>query len=193
MQESFRELAAEFSNREYAHGYMESHAVSRIAAQVHALRRQRGWSQEELSKRSGIAQERISKIESADFSSLTMSTLQKLSRAFDVHLHISFVPFSAGIIDIGNLHTEQLQVPSRMIDLETAFTDGNEDATEITAYTAITEPRVIVRILSREAGKNIWDFSPTLPHKLTTDVPRRFSIANPIKKAQTNGGALWPK
>lgn len=120
MKELFSRLADDFADKEYAHSYMEGHAVSRIAAQIYVLRRQRGLSQEELSEISGIAQERISKIESADFSSLTMKTLQKLSRAFDVHLHIAFEPFTRGIIDVGNLHPWQLEVPRRADDLESS-------------------------------------------------------------------------
>lgn len=120
MKELFNRLADDFSDKDYAHSYMEGHAVSRIAAQVYALRRQRGWSQEELSEKSGIAQERISKIESADFNSLTMKTLQKLSKAFDVHLHIAFEAFTTGILDIGNLQTWQLEITSRTDDLESS-------------------------------------------------------------------------
>lgn len=117
MKELLERLIEEFSDREYAHAYMESHAVSRLAAQIHAIRKQRGWSQDKLSKQSGIAQERISKIESADFSSLTMNTLQKFSRAFDVNLRVAFEPFSQGILDIVNLARNHLEVESRPDDL----------------------------------------------------------------------------
>jgi len=117
----FNRLLNEFSDKEYAHSYMESHAVSRIAAQIHALRKQRGWSQEDLAKKSGVAQERISKIESADFDSITMKTLQKFSRAFDVNLHITFQPFSEGMIDVSNLAREKLEVQSRAEDLASGF------------------------------------------------------------------------
>lgn len=110
-------LSNEFADAEYAHAYMESHAVSRLAAQIYSLRKQRGWSQEELAKRAGIAQERISKIESADFDSLTMKTLRNFSHAFDVNLHISFEPFSEGILDVINSTPSQLQVKPREEDL----------------------------------------------------------------------------
>jgi transcriptional regulator with XRE-family HTH domain len=110
-------LAAEFLDKEYAHAYMESHAVSRIAAQVHALRKQRGWSQQKLAELSGIAQERISKIESADFSSLTLSTLHKLARAFDVDVRIAFESFSQGVLDVVNLDPNALRVKPRQESL----------------------------------------------------------------------------
>lgn len=123
MKEFFNRLKSDFADKEYAHSYMESHAVSRLAAQIHALRNQRGWSQEQLAAHSGIAQERISKIESADFDSLTMKTLQKFSKAFDVNLRIEFEPFSRGILDVANLNREQLEVTSREADLTSSFTN----------------------------------------------------------------------
>lgn len=123
MKEFFNRLKKDFNDKEYAHSYMESHAVSCLAAQVFALRKQRRLSQEELAALTGIAQETISKIESGNFSSLTMKTLQKLSRAFDVNLRIAFEPFSSGILDVANLTKEQLEVESRKADLVSSFTD----------------------------------------------------------------------
>lgn len=123
MKEFFNNLKQDFADKDYAHSYMESHVVSRLAAQIHALRNQRGWSQEQLAAHSGIAQERISKIESANFDSLTMKTLQKFSRAFDVNLHVAFEPFSRGILDVANLNRERLEVISRGEDLASSFTE----------------------------------------------------------------------
>lgn len=143
MKEFFNRLKKEFSDREYAHSYMESHSVSRLAAQIHALRKQRKWSQEKLADQTGIAQETISKIESANFNSLTMKTLQKLSRAFDVNLHISFEPFSRGILDIANLNREQLEVKSRDSDLSTSFTDHTLFVRSSGEWLAVNHLRVI--------------------------------------------------
>lgn len=127
MKEFFKLLAKNFGeDKEYAHSYMEGHTVSRLAAQVHALRKQRGWSQEKLAHITGIAQERISKIESADFNSLTIKTLQKFSQAFDVNLFIAFDSFSKGIIDVANLSKERLEIESRERDLETNFTEDTK-------------------------------------------------------------------
>lgn len=117
MNDLLESLINDFNDHDYAHAYMESHAVSRIAAQLYALRKQRGWSQEFLSTQSGIAQETISKIESADFSSITMKTLHKFSRAFDVDLRIAFESFSKGIMDVINLKSENLKVPPRTDDI----------------------------------------------------------------------------
>lgn len=106
-------LADECGDQEYAHAYMEEHAISRIAAQIHAMRTQRGWTQKELARRAHVAQERISMIESADFESLTMKTLYKLARAFDVVTHISFQSFGEAILDVVSLKEERLRVDGR--------------------------------------------------------------------------------
>ncbi|MEK6787938.1 MAG: helix-turn-helix transcriptional regulator [Pseudomonadota bacterium] len=106
-------LANEFADKDYAHGYMEGHLISRIAAQIHALRKQRGWSQLELAEKAGISQERVSKIESADFTSLTLKSLLKFSEAFDVNLHVTYNSFCEGILDVANLEPERLKVASR--------------------------------------------------------------------------------
>ncbi len=118
MKELFDKLTAEFANPDYAHAYMENHLITRIASQVHAIRKQRGWSQQKLAEKAGLAQEQISKIESADFDSLTLKTLRKLSRAFDAHLHVSYVPFAIAILDTSNLTKNRLEVDTREISLD---------------------------------------------------------------------------
>lgn len=141
MKEFVKDLVEEFGDADFAHSYMQSHAISRIAAQIYALRKQRNWSQSELSKKSGIAQERISKIESADFESITLKTLQKFARAFDIDLRVNFSSFSLGIIDIIKLDPKQLEVLERETDLRNFL--------EITEKVVITrEPRTACRAQS---------------------------------------------
>ncbi|WMP15655.1 helix-turn-helix domain-containing protein [Thiothrix lacustris] len=113
-------LVDDFADKDYAHSYMESHTISRIAAQIYALRKQRNWSQKELAKRADITQERVCKIECGDFTSLTLSTLRKFSDAFDVHLHVEFTSFNKGILDVANLNPKNLEVASREDDFSEA-------------------------------------------------------------------------
>lgn len=113
MSELAKILASEFADKEYAHAYMEGHSVTRLAAQIHALRKDRNWTQKELAKKAGMSQARVSKYESGDFESVTLSTLQKLSQAFDIHAMIDFVPFSNAVLDVVNLDPEDLVVSSR--------------------------------------------------------------------------------
>ncbi len=110
-------LKQEFLDKDYAHAYMEQFLIDRIANQIHVLRKQRGLSQEQLSDISGIAQETISKLESANFNSITMKTLYKLSKAFDVNVSVKFDSFTNAINDVVGLSVESLKVKSRFDDL----------------------------------------------------------------------------
>jgi|GEM_PF-2461977 len=117
MNEFGKTLCSEFVDKDYAHAYMDQFYDMTISAQIKALREQRGWSQEELAQYSGMKQERISTLESGDYSAWTMSTLRKLAKAFDITVKMSFDTFSKGILDVVNLRREKLQVPSREQDL----------------------------------------------------------------------------
>lgn len=110
-------LVADFGDKEFAHGYMEDHGNAVIAAQIKALREQRGLTQAQLAELAGMKQERICALENVDYDAWTVKTLRKLADAFDVHLKVSFVPFSQGIMDIVNLRREKLEVLPREEDL----------------------------------------------------------------------------
>ena len=111
-------LITEFGDPEYAHAFMASHTVSTISAQVYWTRKLRGWTQEMLADRSGIAQARISKIEAGDFSSLTMATLNKLAQALDVNLRLEFEPFANAVESVCGQTKKNLELPSRIDSLE---------------------------------------------------------------------------
>lgn len=110
-------LTGEFSDKETAHVYMQAHLVEKIASQVYTLRKQRKLTQEGLAKLSGVPQGKISIIESADFESLSLSTLFKLAEAFDVALDVRMQSFSKAIKGVVSVNKEALQVPSRHDDL----------------------------------------------------------------------------
>lgn len=117
MSELANTLLDEFQDREYAHAYLQENTNLRIAAQIRAIRLQRGWTQEELAGRTGMRQERISKIEAADFESLTLTTLRRIAEAFDVHLSVQFSSVVDAIADIQFLTPETLRCASREEEL----------------------------------------------------------------------------
>ena len=117
MRELAEQLAQEFSDKEYAHAYMEEHGNMALAAQIKTLREQRGLTQEQLAELAGMKQERICALENVDYDAWTTRTLRKLARAFDTHLAVTFVPFSKGILDVVNLSREGLGVLPREEDL----------------------------------------------------------------------------
>lgn len=110
-------LSQEFIDKEYAHGYMQSHLLDQLALQVHVLRNQRNLSQKQLAELSGVPQSKISKIETGDFESLSVKTLFKLAEAFDIATHLEFYSFVDGIQDVVNVSVEKLKVPCRTDDL----------------------------------------------------------------------------
>ena len=118
MSELVERLTKEFADKDYAHVYMEAHASSRIATQIKVLREQRGLTQAKLAELSNMKQERVCALEDVDYDAWTISTLRKLARAFDVHLQVSFIPFSQGIQDVANFSRNALEVESREVDLE---------------------------------------------------------------------------
>lgn len=117
MKELAENLTKEFGDKDYAHAYMEEHVNMALAAQIKVLRESRKLTQTELAELAGMKQERISALEDVDYESWTIKTLRKLARAFDVHLSVSFSPFSKGILDVVNLSRETLSIPSRSDDL----------------------------------------------------------------------------
>lgn len=122
-------LISDFKDAEYAHAYMAAHTVETLATQVYQTRKKRGWNQEELASRSGMAQARISKIEAGDFTSLTMATLNKLAEALDVNLRVEFEPFANAVHSVCSQTKKNFELPSRsesLKDLKSSFALVNE-------------------------------------------------------------------
>ena len=118
MKEFVKTLASEFEDKEYAHSYLEEFSNMEIAAQIKALREQRGLTQKELAELAGMKQERVSALEDVNYDSWTAKTLRKLAQAFDVSLKISFETVSSRILDIDKLSKQELERSSRTEDLK---------------------------------------------------------------------------
>lgn len=110
-------LIKDFSNKAFAHSYMQDHCNVVIAAQIKALRKQRELSLEALAQLAKVKKELITALENADTTAWTVRTLHKLAEAFDVHLKVAFAPFSEGLMDVASLRQERLEVPPRTEDL----------------------------------------------------------------------------
>lgn len=82
-----------FADPEYRHAFNEGHVADFLASQIFSLRADRSWSQAELAERANLTQPQIS-IWEASCDGLNLSSLFKLSIAFDVALMVKFVPFS---------------------------------------------------------------------------------------------------
>lgn len=87
-------LFEELKNKEYRDAFVSELINTGIPFQIRALRKQREWTQKELSEKSGMKQERISVLEDPNYAKLSLSTLKRLASAFDIGLLVKFVPFS---------------------------------------------------------------------------------------------------
>jgi transcriptional regulator with XRE-family HTH domain len=143
MNELIKVLAGEFADREYAHAYLEENSNMRIAAQVRALRLKLGMSQQELAEAASMRQERISKIEMADFDSLTLKTLRRLAQAFDVHLSVQFSSVADAIKDFVSLNNEVLVCEDRIASLARM----SEDSFTVAAAT-MTRPTETIPVFA---------------------------------------------
>ncbi len=100
-------------SKKYRESFAASVAKRMIPVQIRVLRKQRGWSQEELAKQSKISQGVISRAEDPDYGNLSINTLTRIASGFDCAFIAHFVPFSK----LGNWYSDltnekTLQVPS---------------------------------------------------------------------------------
>ena len=79
----------------YRRAFVTSHLSTTIAAQIQTMREERGWTQRELAKATGMKQSRISVLEDPSNTSLSVNTLRRIAEAFDVALDVRFVSFSS--------------------------------------------------------------------------------------------------
>jgi transcriptional regulator with XRE-family HTH domain len=89
-----KQIWKRFADKHYRDAFVRSHIVSGVAAQVFSLREQAGLTQEELAKKSGMKQTRISLIESGEIENIQTDTLARIASALDVALVVKFAPFS---------------------------------------------------------------------------------------------------
>ncbi|TDI92676.1 MAG: helix-turn-helix domain-containing protein [Caldithrix sp.] len=103
MNRTLHRLKKAMKDKEYRDSFVEEHIKTGIPFQIRALREKAKWNQMELGQRANMKQERISVLEDPDYSKFTISTLLKLSSAFDVGLTVRFVPFSSVLNEEVNL------------------------------------------------------------------------------------------
>lgn len=86
----FEQTRRALADPEYRRAYADAQLDTRLAIQIRVLRKQRGWSQAELGRRSGMTQSRISALEDCNYSGWSARTLKRLAEAFDLPLEIQF-------------------------------------------------------------------------------------------------------
>jgi len=107
-----QQIVAKLSDKEYRDIFVSEQINTGLAFQIQAMREKRGWTQAELGEKTGMAQSRISVMEDANYSRLSLNTLKRLASAFDVALVVRFEPFSGLVEHFVHLDSSSLNVAS---------------------------------------------------------------------------------
>lgn len=103
-----RNLWEKFKSKKFRDAFADAHIGTNIASQIVAMREKKPWTQVELANKTGMAQARISVLEDPNYEKLTISTLKRLAKAFDVALIVRFVPFSELLDWVVNISPDKL-------------------------------------------------------------------------------------
>lgn len=100
-------IAKKLADKGYRHRFFARMAQDEIATRIRELREHRQLRQADLATRTGMKQSAISRIEQADYSGWTYTTLQRVSEALDVRLRIILEPMEDVIRQYEHLESEQ--------------------------------------------------------------------------------------
>ena len=87
-------IFAKLKDPEYRKAFVASQINIAIPFQIRGLLKSRGWKQEDLAKRTGMLQPRISALLTPGKARPNIGTLSRIAEAFDCGLEVRFVPFS---------------------------------------------------------------------------------------------------
>ena len=100
-------------NPEYREQYANSVLTENVSTQVQALRRQRGLTQEDLARKIGTKQPRISNIEtppeSDDPPNWEVATLSRIAHALGTRLKITFETYGSLVEELGSVSSDSLR------------------------------------------------------------------------------------
>lgn len=112
MSEFHDQLWKEFTDPDYRIAYAESFLDAWIALQIRTVREQRGMTQKQLAQALDTTQTAISRLESANYSGRTISTLKNVASKLDCRLKVSLETYGSLIGEADKLSTEFLRRPS---------------------------------------------------------------------------------
>ena len=108
----FRSQWNKLQSKKYRQAFVLQAFKRIVPFQISAMRKQRGWSQEELAREANVTQGVISRAEDPDYGSLTIKTICRIAAGFDVAFVGRFVPFSELDQWFTNLSADSGIVPS---------------------------------------------------------------------------------
>ena len=106
------------ASKSYRHAFVEEKVRTAIAAQIKAIREQRGMKRPELADLMDKSPSWVFRLEDPNQSPPTISTLLQVAEAYDVDLNISFDSFSHLLERLDGMTPGSLEVPSFDEELE---------------------------------------------------------------------------
>lgn len=95
-----KSLIKRLKKKGFRDAYVQSHLSHGLAHQIRALRLQRNWTQVELAQKLELKrQSAVARMEDPTYGRLSIGTLLKLSRVFDVALSVRFVSYGKFLLE----------------------------------------------------------------------------------------------
>jgi transcriptional regulator with XRE-family HTH domain len=169
MSELVETLREELRDPEYRKGYDESFLNHLIATQIRVVREQRGLTQAELAKKTGMKQSRISAIEDEDYGSWSVNTLRRVAHELGVRLRVYLEEWGTLLDDVE--HAGRKDLERRKFEDDPEFHDTAEPDAGVVDISAFMRRDTHI--------------------SQQTDVDRYFDRKPPKNTLQESGGAAW--
>jgi transcriptional regulator with XRE-family HTH domain len=126
--------------------FFKSIAQDEIASQIRSLRKERGMNQTALAKAADMKQSAVSRIEQAEYSSWSLTTLFRVAAALNARWRLILEPCEIAVKEYTGLEMPAA-VPSQSYNALRAFSATAEDrAQPISAYSAaLSENSITLR------------------------------------------------
>jgi transcriptional regulator with XRE-family HTH domain len=112
MSEFHSELKQAFLDPDYRAAYADSFVDAWIALQIRVVREQREMTQKDLADVLGTTQTAISRLENANYSGRSISTLKNVAKALDCRLKVSLETYGSLIAEADKFSSDFLQRPT---------------------------------------------------------------------------------
>lgn len=180
-----KEFLETIKDEEYRREFAGENPGVALAFQINLMREARGWTQEELARLCGKAQETISRLEDPNYGRYTLKTLKQLAQAFDVALLVRFVSFGELAEWTVNLDSKRLTPPSYGEERQMSF-NNIASVSEWWAHSAAQEVgRVDANILAMQSAVPMANDYRTAPRHATW-----HPVDGAIEKAEQNKGVI---
>jgi len=108
-----KRILKKFQKAEYRHAFVSANIDQGIAFQIRVMREKRGWDQKELARRLGIkSQSAVARLEDPSYGKISLSTLKKLAKAFDVAALVKLVPYSRLLMESATISEDSMDAMS---------------------------------------------------------------------------------